>query len=152
MTADATGTGDPPGGSAGIAGAVLFGAINVVLIVVAPYPPDTPRVQPTAAPSFESAPPATAREPACDRCDRICERCRELCGRGSAANWDPILELLSASDPDRCHRGVAYLPRVTRSKARAAQPPSRDTVAPDAAAEMADPASSMPAPQVVVVQ
>ena len=92
MTAGGTGAGDPPGGSAGIAGAVLFGAVSLVLIVVAPHPHDTPHVRPGAAPSFESVPPVAAPESECDACDRICERCRELCGRDGTANHDRILE------------------------------------------------------------
>jgi hypothetical protein len=108
MTALGTGPGEPPGGSTGIAGAVLFGAVSVVLIAVAPYPPDTPRVRPAAAPSFESVPPAAAPEAGCDACDRICERCRELCRRDGAANWDWILERPPASAPER----VMSAPRI----------------------------------------
>jgi len=108
MTADGTGAGDPPGGSAGTAGAVLFSAVSVVLIVVAPYPPDTPRVRPTAPPSFESVPPTAAREAGCDACDRICERCRELCRRDGTADWDRILERRPVSAPER----VMSAPRV----------------------------------------
>jgi hypothetical protein len=101
-TADGTGAGNPPGGSAGIAGAVLFGVINVVLIAVAPYPSVTPRVRPGAAPSFQSVPPVAAPKAACDACDRIRERCRELCGRDGAANPDRTLERLAISTPGRC--------------------------------------------------
>jgi hypothetical protein len=104
MTALGTGPGEAPGGSAGIVGAVLFGAVSVVLIAVAPYPPDTPRVRPAAAPSFESVPPAAAREKVCDACDRTCDRCREMCGDG-AGDWDRILEWLPVAAPERSEEG-----------------------------------------------
>ena len=69
--ADGTRAGDPPGGSAGIAGAVLFGAVSIVLIVVAPYPPDTARARgPQQRRHSSPRRPQPLREAGCDACDR----------------------------------------------------------------------------------